>query len=101
MTEYIDWRLILTHGIRLEMLAENSQPHHDALTNNTSDIARRHLHGSPGGHMNHDSTPRPLTPSEFDEMMREFDEALAWMEEQLKQKRFALRPLPVINETEG
>lgn len=51
--------------------------------------------------MNHDSTPRPLTPSEFDEMMREFDEALAWMEERLKQKRLAQRPLPASNKTEG
>lgn len=51
--------------------------------------------------MKQDSTPRPLTPGEFDEMMQEFDEALAWMKEQLKQKRLAQRPLPASNKTYG
>lgn len=36
--------------------------------------------------MGHDLLSRPLTPQEFDSMMSELDEALAWMIEQLRQR---------------
>ena len=36
--------------------------------------------------MGHDLLPRPLTPQEFDSMMSELDDALAWMIEQLRQR---------------
>ena len=72
----------------------------DVLTQRASEIgqllphqwvAGRVAQGGLSGRLDMDenSTHRSITPSEFDAMTREFDEALVWMEEQLKQKHLA------------
>ncbi|MDR9862918.1 hypothetical protein [Pseudomonas baetica] len=50
--------------------------------------------------MEPDNAPRPLTPLEFDKMMRELDEAQDWMVDQLRQRRIAQEPLQVPVETD-
>jgi len=41
--------------------------------------------------MGHELLPRPLTPQEFDSMMREFHDAQMWMIEQLRRRANAVQ----------
>lgn len=50
--------------------------------------------------MEHDNVPGPLTSEEFDAMMREMDEALEWMVDQVKRRRIAQASLPSTLETD-
>lgn len=51
--------------------------------------------------MEHDNVPRPLTPEEFQAMMREMDEAQEWMIDQLKRRWIDQVSLPSTLETDN